>query len=380
MTDVHGYCDPRFQSVRELLGQHLASGNELGASLCVSLDGATVIDLWGGYTTEARSTPWTEDTIVPVWSCSKCVTNLAALILVDRGVLDPYARVSQYWPEFAANGKENTEVRHILSHASGLPAWDMPCTAEEIYDVPLATERLAAQKPWWPPGTASGYHAVSQGHLVGELVRRTSGKSLGLFIRDELTNPLNADFRLGAEEKDWSRCAEIVGPPPPDGPIDMNSLPVRIVLGSALNADNANTPGFRQTEMGGVNGVSNARALNRILSVITQNGTVNGRRILSPETVDLIFREQASGDDLFFRSYMRFGFGYALSAALAADWIPAGKVCFWGGWGGSMTIMDLDRKVTITYVMNRMARATIGSDRSAAYVREIYAVLDRIST
>lgn len=383
MPGVHGYCDPRFQSVQELLGRHLSSGNELGASLCVSLDGATVIDLWGGYATEARSAPWDENTIVPVWSCSKCITNLAALILVDRGVLDPYARVSQYWPEFAANGKENIEVRHILSHSSGVAAWELPWSTEEMYNVPLATERLAAQNPWWTPGTASGYHAISQGHLVGELVRRISGKSLGQFIQDELANPLNADFRLGAEEKDWPRCAEVVAPPDPpisNTPMDMNSIPVRILKGSPLGAADSSTPGFRKTELGAANGVSNARALNRILSVITQNGTVNGQRILSPETVDLIFREQSSGNDLCFGVYLRLGFGYGLPAPQTVDWIPAGKVCFWGGWGGSITIMDVDRKVTITYAMNRMAGTNIGNDRSEAYVREIYAVLDRIST
>lgn len=383
MAHSQGHCDPRFESVRQLFDQHLASGNERGASLCVNIDGTTVIDLWGGHADVAQTKPWTENTIVPVWSSSKCITNLAALLLVDRGLLDPYARVSQYWPEFAANGKENIEVRQFLSHMSGVPAWETPVTPEDIYNVPLATQRLAAQAPWWTPGTASGYHMISQGHLVGELVCRISGKSLNQFIRDELAGPLNADFQLGAVEKDWPRVAEIIPPgvpPIPNTPLDRNSLILRTVRGSPVKAEESMTPAFRQTELGASNGFSNARATNRILSMITLGGVVDGQRFLSPETIDLIFREQSNGPDLVLGNHTRFGIGYALPAPNEAGWIPDGKVCFWGGWGGSMMIMDLDHKMTLTYAMNRMTNGTMGNDRSQAYGREIYAVLRRLSS
>lgn len=375
---VNGHCDPRFDSVRQLFERHISSGSELGASICVNIAGTNVIDLWGGYTDEPRTEPWTENTIVPVWSSSKCVTNLAALLLVDRGLLDPYARVSQYWPEFAANGKEDVEVRHFLSHMAGVPAWEKPYPY--MYDVPMATERLAGQAPWWKPGTASGYHIISQGHLVGELVRRVSGKSLGQFIRDELATPLNADFRLGAEEKDYPRIANLTKPeaPPVEFPSDPNSLPLRAMKGTPVLAEHVTTPAFRNAELGGANGISNARALNRILSIVTLNGEVDGKRIISPETVNLIFREQSNGPDLVLQVHVRFGIGYALPHRQTVDWIPDGRVCFWGGWGGSMVIMDLDRKTTITYTMNRMGGGTIGNDRSGAYIREIYAVLGQL--
>lgn len=380
MTQVHGHCDPRFDSVRELLQSHLSSGNEIGASICVNVAGTDIIDLWGGYVDEGRSAPWTENTLVPVWSCSKCITNLSALLLVDRGLLDPYARVSQYWPEFAVNSKEDVQVRHFLSHSAGLPGWELPFSTEEMFDVALATERLAAQKPWWAPGTAPGYHVISQGHLVGELVRRISGKPLRQFIRDELATPRNADFQLGAVEKDWPRIAEVTKPeaPPVQASLDKNSIPVRAMRGTPVQAEHTKTPGFRNTEMGGANGISNARALNRILSIITLGGTVDGHRFLSPDTVDSIFREQSSGTDLVLGPYLRFGMGFGLPVPQTLSWIPEGKVCFWGGWGGSMVIMDLDRRVTITYAMNRMGNGTMGNDRSEAYVREIYRVLNRI--
>lgn len=383
MANVQGYSDPRFQSVRELFERQLSSGNELGASLCVNIDGKTALDIWGGYTTEAKTAPWTEDTIVPVWSSSKCVTNFAALVLIDRGVLDPNARVSQYWPEFAANGKQDIEVRHILSHSAGVPSFEPPFTTEDMYNTRLATEKLEGLTPWWTPGTASGYHVVTQGLLVGELVRRITGKSLKQFIREDIASPLDADFQLGAEEKDWPRCAEVTPPedmPPPEGPIDMNSVPVRIAQALPLKAEYGNMPGFRNTELGAINGISNARGLNRILSVITQRGMVNGRQFLSPDTVEQIFREQCSGSDLFLGVYMRMGLGYGLSTSKTVDWMPDGSnVCYWGGWGGSLCIMDLDRKLTITYALNRMGNGLIGNDNTQAYVREIYAAFNRIT-
>lgn len=203
--------------------------------------------------------------------------------------------------------------------------------------MPLSTERLAAQAPWWTPGTESGYHVVSQGHLVGELVRRITGKSLGQFIRDELATPLGADFRLGAEEKDYPRIADLTKPEAPSVPAfppDPNSIALRAMKGTRVFAEDVTKPSFRNSELGGANGISHARALNRILSVITLNGEVDGRRYLSPKTIDLIFREQSNGPDLVLGTHVLFGIGFALPARQTADWIPDGRVCFWSGWGG----------------------------------------------
>ncbi|KAG2413020.1 hypothetical protein HFD88_010579 [Aspergillus terreus] len=205
-----------------------------------------IIDLWGGYTDEHKTTDWTRDTLVPVWSASKLVINLAALMLVDRGLLDLDANDLAYLPEFAANGKEDIKVRHILSHKAGLSVWEGPVTAADIYGREAATAKLAEQAPWWEPGTASGYHIVSQGHLVGELVRRAKGVDL------------------------------VVGFP------------------------------------------------------------------------------------------LRWGIGYALPWAESAPWISYGKVCFWGRWGGSIVIVDLTRRLTISYAMKRMGTGVVGTDRTEA--------------
>src|SRR5579885_3325573 len=181
MTELSGVCDERFKPVREAMAANFEKGLDVGASVAVTLNGELIVDLWGGYADEARSTVGQRDTITNVWSTTKTVTALCALILADRGAIDLHTPVAKYWPEFAANGKERIEVRHLLGHTSGLSGWQEPITAETLYDWGKATALLAAQAPWWEPGTASGYHGITQGYLVGEVVRRVSGYSLGQF-------------------------------------------------------------------------------------------------------------------------------------------------------------------------------------------------------
>src|SRR3984885_8601 len=214
MTELLGKCDNRVDGVRAALARNLDSGEELGASLVLDIDGEIVVDLWGGFCDEARTVPWSEQTITNVWSSTKTVTSLAALMLVDRGELDVDQPVAKYWPEFAANGKQDVLVRHVLSHASGVSGLDQPAVVADLYDWELATSRMAAQAPWWEPGTASGSHALNYGHLVGELVRRVSGKPLKQFVAEEIAGPLGADFQIGAAESDWDRIADVVPPPP----------------------------------------------------------------------------------------------------------------------------------------------------------------------
>ena len=377
MAEVHGSCDDRFDGVRKALAQHLGA-DELGASVAVDLAGKTVVDLWGGFRDDARTTPWTQDTLVNVWSTTKTVTNLAALMLVDRGDLDPHAQVARYWPEFAANGKEGVEVRHLLSHTSGVSGWEAPFAVADMYDWETSTVRLAGQAPWFEPGSASGYHAANQGHLVGQLVRRVTGKPLKAFVAEEIAGPLGADFQIGARRADWDRIAPVV--PPPPLPIDLSSLdpdsPVyKTFTGPAIDAAMANTEGWRNADMGAINGHGNARSVARILSVLALGGSVGGVRLLSPETIDVIFEQQSHGLDLVLGVSLRFGIGYALPETDTLPYIPQGRACYWGGWGGSMIVMDLDRRLTVSYMMNNMAPGIIGSDRSEAYFNAVESCL-----
>ena len=214
-TPLSGSCSARFEPLRELFAAKLESGEDLGASLALNVDGEMVVDLWGGGADEARTAPWTENTIANVFSTTKTMTALAALVLVDRGELDLDATVAKYWPEFAAQGKAGIKVRHLLSHTSGVSGWEQPITLEDLYDWDKSTALLAAQAPWWEPGTASGYHALTYGHLIGEVIRRIIGLRLGAFFAAQLAGRLRADFHIGLPLSEFHRVTRVVPPPPP---------------------------------------------------------------------------------------------------------------------------------------------------------------------
>jgi CubicO group peptidase (beta-lactamase class C family) len=375
MTDIQGVCADEFRAVRTALERNLDSGEELGASLVLDIDGDIVIDMWGGFTDQARTIPWTEHTITNVWSSTKTVTSLAALMLADRGELDVDAPVAKYWPEFGARGKQDILIRQLMSHSSGVSGLDQPARVEDLYDWSMSTSRMAGQAPWWEPGTASGYHALNYGHLVGEVVRRISGKTLKQFVADEIAGPLGADFQIGAAESDWGRIADVV--PPPPLPFDLDALgpdspAVKTFTGPAAAAEEANTPGWRRADIGAANGHGNARSVGRVMSVVARGGQVDGVRLLSGDTIDLIFREQLNGIDLVLGLPLRWGIGYGLPRLDILPWIPDEKICYWGGWGGSMIVMDVGRRMTISYMMNKMGPGIIGSSRSAEYGQAIY--------
>lgn len=372
--ELNGHNDERFARLRDVLATNLESGEELGAAVAIDIDGELVVDLWGGYRDVARTVPWDRDTIVNVWSTTKEITALAVLMLVDRGLVDLDTPVATYWPEFSQAGKEAIEVRHLMAHTSGVSGWEQPFVVEEMYDWETSVARLAAQAPWWEPGTASGYHAQNQGHLLGEIVRRVSGKTLKQFVAEEIAEPLGVDLQIGADARDDGRIAEIVPPPPLQfdlGSIPADSVMVKTLTGPAADAANANTPAWRRADMGALNGHTNARALARTMSAISRGGEVGGIHLLSEKTIDRIFDEQVHGDDLVLGVPLRWGIGFGLPEPTTLPYIPDERICFWGGWGGSMTIMFPLQKMTVSYVMNKMGPGIIGSDRSEAYVRAV---------
>jgi CubicO group peptidase (beta-lactamase class C family) len=376
--DVKGSFDGRFKALRDILAANLESGEDLGASVAVTVEGHPVVDLWGGWSDEGRQSLWGEDTITNVWSTTKTMTNLCALVLADRGLLDVDAPVARYWPEFAANGKEGVLVRQVLSHTSGVSGWAQPVTVEDIFDWERSTAMLAAQAPWWEPGTASGYHALNQGHLVGEVLRRIDGRSLGRFFAEEVAGPLGGDFHIGLDPSDDHRVSDVIAPPPLDidlATLDMDSVAVKTFTGPAPDASVANTTAWRRAEIGAANGHGNARSVARIQAVVANGGTLDGVSLLSPSTVDLIFREQSNGVDLVLGLPLRFGIGYGLTDPETFAFLPSGRVCHWGGWGGSVIIVDVERHLTIAYVMNKMAGGLVGDLRGFSLVTAAYEAL-----
>jgi CubicO group peptidase (beta-lactamase class C family) len=373
--EIHGRCASRFGAVQEEFAANFVEGKELGASFSATLDGETVVDVWAGDANDAGA-PWQEDTIVNVYSTTKTMTALTALLLADRRELDLDAPVAHYWPGFAANGKSGILVKHLLSHSAGLSGLEVPVTVDDLYDWEKITGLLAGQAPWWQPGTQSGYHAITQGYLVGEVVRRVTGQTLGTFFRNEIAVPLRADFHIGLDSAEFGRVADLV--PPPDGaPVgsgDPSSIAARTFRSPPIDALASRTAAWRRAEIPAANGHGNARSVARVQTLLACGGEAWGRRLLSPAGARRVFEEQTNGVDLVLGIPMRFGLGYGLRSEL----VPIGpnpNTCFWGGWGGSLVLVDADSRVCLAYVMNRMGTGTVGDTRAARLIAAFYQAL-----
>lgn len=373
LSAVQGSCDPAFEPLRDLLARNLADGTDLGASVAVVRDGELVVDLWGG---EARpGEPWEEDTVVQVWSVTKTMAALTALVLVDRGVLDLDAPVSSYWPEFR---DDRVLVRHLLSHMSGMSGWTEQVSIEGILDLEHAERLLAEQEPWFEPGTAAGYNMICYGHLVDGLVRGATGSPLAEVFRREVAGPLGADFHLGVPQDVIGRCADLV--PPSETVFDPSALPegnllLPTLVNPLLDMEFCNAEAWRSVSLAGVNGHGNARSVARIQSALSHGGEVGGVRLLSSETVGRALEVQADGPDRVLLVPLRWGLGWGLPSP-STPAVPEGRVAWWTGYGGSIVVSDLDRRVTFAYTMNRMVAHFVSSPRTDEYVRTAFACLE----
>jgi CubicO group peptidase (beta-lactamase class C family) len=375
MAEVHGTVEPKFEGVRSVLSDHLDSGADVGASVAVYWHGEPVVDIWGGLADASTGAEWERDTITNVWSTTKTMTFLCALMLADQGELDFGAPVAKYWPEFADGGKADVEVRHLMGHTAGLSGWEEPLAPEQLADWELCTSLLAAQKPWWEPGTASGYHAVTQGYLIGEVVRRITGQSIGQWFAQQVAAPLGADFFIGTPESEDARISNVIAPPPLDlaaMEMDVTDITAKTFLNPPLDATYAHHGWWRRAEIPAANGHGNARSVAAIQSIIAGRGTSGGVRLLSAAGTDPIFETQADGKDLALGVPIRFGMGYGLSN----EFMPIGpQACFWGGYGGSLILLDQSADLAICYVMNRMESGLVGDLRGAAIAGAVIAAL-----
>jgi CubicO group peptidase (beta-lactamase class C family) len=363
MTEIHGHADPRFAGVRDAFAANFARGEDVGASVAVTLGGELVVDLWGGHADAAKTRPWQRDTIVNVYSTTKTMTALCALLLADRGELDLAQKVAHYWPEFAANGKADITVAQLLAHSAGLSGFAEPVAAADLYDWDKATALLAAQAPFWAPGTAIGYHAITQGYLVGEVVRRITGKSLGTFFRDEIAGPLGADFHIGLAASEDDRVAELL-PPPPGGSIaDITSRPLTVNMATnpPVNPRDPRSRAWRAAEIPAANGHGNARSVALVQALLANGGVVGGKRLLSEAGARRALEPQIKGEDMVLGGPAHFGLGFGLNGGAVP--LPHDECCYWGGYGGSIIIIDMKTRSTIAFMMNKMASTTVGDMR-----------------
>ncbi|CAB4610575.1 unannotated protein [freshwater metagenome] len=375
MVAVQGTMKPGFEAVGEAFAANFATDFEVGASVAVIHKGEMVVDIWGGHSDMERTKDWQSDTIINVWSTTKTMMFLTLLTLADRGEISLSDPVYKYWPEFKANGKEGVEIRHLMAHTAGLSGWAEPMTEADLHNHDKCAAVLAAQAPWWEPGTQSGYHAITQGYLIGELVKRVTGVSLGTFVRDTFAQPLGADFHIGTAAEHDSRVALVipaeVGTPPT---MDPTSVAARTYSNPLMNARMAWTPEWRRCESPAANGHGNARSVAQIQSIISHGGEAGGKRFLSASGVEALFAEQSSGQDLVLGVPMKFGMGYGLNSEFSPI-SPNARACFWGGWGGSLVVNDLDAELTFAYVMNRMGDGTVGDMRAAGPLMATYGVI-----
>ena len=379
-VEVQGYCDEKFAAVKEAFKKNFEADLEVGASFAATIDGKFVVDIWGGYADAARTRPWERDTIVNVYSTTKVMTAICAHILIDRGQLDVDAPVAKYWPEFAQAGKEKIPVRYLLSHQSGVAGIDEPFTMEDLYDWERMIKLLEKQKPWWEPGKHCGYHAITFGHLVGEVVRRITGKTLGTFFREEVAMPLGADFHIGFPEENDYRVAELVPPPAlkpgEPGYIEMepSSLIWKALMMSTITSyDVVKERAWRGAEIPAANGHGNAHSVARVGTAMACGGELDGVRLMGLPTIEKAIEEQCYDTDLVLGMPVRYGLGFGLNSKE----IPVGlnpRSLWWGGMGGSLVVMDLDARLSWAYVMNKMAPGLLDM-RGIGIAQALYATL-----
>ncbi len=399
-VNVDGTCDSRFSAVREAFVENFAAHGDVGAAVCLVLDGRPVIDLWGGVRDRRSGDPWRDDTIVTTFSSTKGVTAICANLLIERGLLDPDAPVARYWPEFAANGKADIPVRFVLSHRCGLPYVDdsdgeLGLAEMQAWD-PIV-ERLAGQRPIWEPGSAHGYHMRTYGWLTGELVRRVSGRRPARFFAEEIAGPLGLSYWIGLPDAEHHRSATLVPPDPPPaellpmlaqlmGPGTLMHRVINSPKGMETYDERWNEPEYRRLELPSSTGAGDARSLARLYAACVGPLADGTPRLLSAATVAAASTVEAAGPDRVLTIFDScYGLGFTLPPMLAPGCGP--RSFGHPGAGGSLGFADPEAGLGFGYVMNRMSNVAApapgddgqpganGDPRTVGLVEAIYQAL-----
>ena len=353
-VEVHGECDPRFAGVSEAFEENFTERGDIGAAVAVTLDGEPVVDLWAGHADAAGTRAWERDTIANVYSTGKGMLSLGLHMLADRGLVDIEAPVASYWPEFAQAGKEGVTVRHVLGHRSGVVGARRLLPKEACYDWQTMTTALAEAEPWWEPGTRHGYHVWSYGWIVGEIVRRVSGRTPGAFVREEIVDPLGLDFFIGTPASEHGRIADIV--PPSRNPLpepDVTSMLAMAHNNPPWTFEDANTRAWREAEIPAGNGHADARGLARAYGALALGGELDGLRLLSEDAIEAARTLQSEGTDATIGVENRYALGFQLPSPALGD--PRPETAFGhSGVGGSQAFADPGVGLGFAYVMNRI--------------------------
>jgi CubicO group peptidase (beta-lactamase class C family) len=373
-VDVQGHCDSRFAEVAEEFERNFAERGELGASVAISVGGETVVDLWGGHADPDRSVPWDKDTLCVIMSCTKGLVALCAHLLASDGALDFDERVATYWPEFGQAGKQDVLVRHLLTHQAGVVALREPVPAGGFYDWDDIVGRLAAEEPFWQPGSRHGYHALTFGFLVGEVVRRVTGQTIGAFFRDEVARPLGLDLHLGLPASEHGRVATVLFPPMPEpgDPIgrymllaatEPESIPGLIMQnnGGYMVPGEFDSPAALSAEVPSTGAAGNARGLEGMYRAIVHDRQVGRFAIDAEDLVRMGAVASAVSEDAVLFGPGRWTLGFHKSGCSPRGFEPPVSVLLsedaFGhtGMGGSIGFCDPPADLSFAYVMNQMA-------------------------
>jgi len=378
VPEIHGSCHPRFAALSDAFAANFAEHGEVGAAVAVALEGAPVVDLWAGSADRARTRPWRRDTLVNVFSVGKPMVALCLLMLVERGQVDLDDLVFKHWPQFAAAGKEEVTVRMLLGHRAGLPGIRNALPRSAMYDWHLMTSALAGEEPWWRPGEQHGYHVNTFGFLVGELVRRVSGQSVGEFFRDAVARPLAADFHFGIDAPEEERVAEFIFPEVPPDAIDAHAS--ALIRNVYLNPPGlsgfgtVNTREWRAAQIPSANGHATARAVARIYSALAAGGAVDGVRLLATDTLALATQEVSSGHDVVLDRPSRFGLGFQLTQP-GRPLGPNERGFGHFGAGGSLGFADPDVGLAFAYTTSQGEGPRWQNPRNRGLIDALYASL-----
>lgn len=382
-VEIHGRTDARFESVERAFRENFADGGDLGAACCVYSRGEPVVDLWGGLADSENREAWRDDTLVPVFSVSKGAVAICVNLLAERGLLDLDAPIARHWPDFAQSGKGDITVRTVLAHRAGLPVVEADLTRTEVFAWAPVIASIEKQTPLWEPGTAHGYHARTFGWILGEVVRRVTGRTIGAYFADEIARPLGLSFHIGLPELLEPQVATLYPPPAPTDPAEIEIrerfMGAGTLLGRVLDGpgDLAYGPVWNSRELHAAeipssNGIGDARSLARMYAATI--GEVDGTRLLSPETVEAARRPASEGPDRVIHLETRFGLGFMLPPTLGLDCRPS---CFGHpGAGGSLAFADPEADFTFGYVANQMRLGMTGDDRTRNLIRATYASLE----
>lgn len=395
MAEIRGTVEPGFEPIREAFAENFAEHGEVGAGVCVYVEGRQVVSLTGGERTDG--TPYDESTLQLVFSSTKGAAAACAHLLAQRGELDLHAPVSDYWPEFAAKGKADIPVSWLLCHKAGLVDIEGTLTRDQMLDWDTVTAALADSAPLWEPGTQHGYHAVTYGWLVGEVVRRVSGRSIGTFFAEEIAGPLGLDFWIGLPDEQVPRVSELIPMSPPqglpmlaaeegtgggDGSAPMGLIEMLDLLlgpgnlagralsapgGAARDPDIWNDPRTWAAELPAAGGITNAEGLARMYAALV--GEVDGVRLLDEHTLNAAIEPQVEGPD----AVLVFPLPFALGFMRHSDVSPmlGGRSFGHYGAGGSVGLADPDRGVAVGYVMNQMHFGLAGDPRTAGLLAAV---------